>query len=191
MSLEVSIVFQHSMVEYVQWRGQWDAYERPVVVLLLRVHLFTVVLAQVVLSQTLVHLGKNLALGALLRADETDHEALLNAEAEHALDVRTDDLEVHQTNDAVLEQVLAYLIDMQALVLELLFESDELTSLSLPALPVIFEWLGNDVILAASLDDIVQLRGVHQSVPNGVAFAIIDPSLSQNGHDGSRHALFS
>lgn len=179
-----------SVLKDVERRRQRNADEWPVVVLLLRVHLLAVVLAQMVLCQTLVHLSENRALSALLWAHEANHEGLLDTEAEHALDIGTDHLQVHQADNAVLEQVLADLVDVQALVLELLLEADELLGVVLPQLEVVFEWFDNDVVFAAGLEHVVQLLRVDQRVVHGVTLTICDLRLAQDWHDRAGHALF-
>lgn len=108
------------------------AHEGPVVVILLRVHLLTIVLAQVFLRQTGVHLRQDGSLGALSGANKSEHESLLNSEAEHTLNVRADDLEMHQSNHNVLEKVCADLVDLATLVAEGFGELDELDLFLLP-----------------------------------------------------------
>ena len=169
--------------------SEWNADEGPVVILLLGVHLFSIVLAQVRLSQTLVHLREDQTLGALLGADKANHEALFDAEAEYALNVGTDNLEMHEAHHTVLEQICGDLVDVLALVLELLFQRDELTSFSLPCRTIVHERLGQDAELSASLDHIINLRFVYDRVVDLVVLTILDSCLSQTRYDSARHAL--
>lgn len=89
--------------EDMHWRSEREANEWPIVILFLSVHLFTVVFQKMSLSQAGVHLSKDGSLSTLLGANETNNELLLNAEAENTLDVGTNDLEVHESGEAVLE----------------------------------------------------------------------------------------
>ena len=109
------------------------------------------------LSQGIVQLQENSALLTLLGANETDHESLLNAETKNTFDVGTDDLQVHEADHAVLEQISGNLVNVLALVLELLVESLELDSLSFPSGAVIHKGLGGETKLAAGLDHILCL----------------------------------
>ena len=170
-------------VEAVRWGGQRDANEGPVVILLLCVHLLTIVLTQVSLCQTRVHLLEDQALSALLGTDKTNHEALLDTEAEDALNIGANDFQMHEADQAVLEQISRHLVDVLALVVVLLLKSDELTTLSLPSVPVVNERLGKDAKLAASLDNIVELWLVHDCVIDLVVFTIFDTSHSQTRND--------
>ena len=178
-----------SSLEDVQWTGQRNTNEGPVVVCLRRVHLLTVIFAQVSLCQALVHLVEDGALGALLRAHKSDHEAPLDAEAQDSLDVRTNHFEVHETDDAVLEEVRGDLIDVLSLVLELLLERDKFAAFSLPCWSVIDKRLCENANLAAGLDDIVELRSVRNRVVYLVVFAVFYARTSQIRHDGKWHAL--
>lgn len=168
---------------------EWNTDERPIVILLLSVHLLTVVLAQMRLRQTLVHLLKDVPFGALFRADKPNHEAPFNAEAQHALNVRPDHLEVHQADQAVLEQIRRHLVDMLALVLELLLQGDQFARLSLPGGSVVDKGLGKDAELSAGFDHVVDLGLVHDRVVHLVVLAILDPRLPQPRYNGARHAL--
>lgn len=141
------------------------------------------------LSQTSVHLGEDLALCSLLRADQADHEALLDAKTEDTLNVGADHLEMHEANEAVLEQVCAHLVDVLSLVLILLFQGDKLATLRLPSRPVVNEGLRNDADLAACLDHIVQLWFVDNGMVHLVVLTILDSSHSQSRHNCERHAL--
>lgn len=96
---------------------------------------------------------------------------------------------MHETDHAVLEQVRRNLIDVLSLVLELFLERDKLATLGLPSWSVIDERFRQNSNLAASLDDIVKLRSMHDRVIHLVVFAILDACHSQAWHDANWHAL--
>ena len=170
--------------------SQWDTHEGPVVILLLRIHLLTVVLPQVCLSQTSVHLVEDLALRSFLWAHKANNEALLNTKSQDTLNVCADDFEMHKTDNAVLEQISAHLVDVLTLVFKLLFQGDELTTFSFPCWSVVDERLGNNTYFAQSLDHIVHLGLMANCVIHLVVLAVINARLSQAGHHRARHTLF-
>ena len=172
----------------MHWACQRDADEGPVVILFRSVHLLAVVFAKVRFCQACVHLVKDQALGSLLRAHQTDHEAPLNSEAQHALDIRTDHLEVHETSQAFLEEVGGDLIDVLTLVLELLLELGKLASFGLPRSSIVDEGLRDNAHLAQGLDYIVKLWFVNDRVVDLVVFAVFNAGLSEPRHNGTRHA---
>ena len=104
----------------MQRAGKRYADERPVVILLRGINLLTVVLAEVLLSKGLIHVVEDGALLSTLRAHKTDDEVLVDSETEDALNEGTDDLEMHDCDHDVLEQVCAQLVDSLALVFKLL-----------------------------------------------------------------------
>ena len=173
----------------MKWARQWDADEGPVVILLRSVHLLAVVLAKVLFCQASVHLVEDQALGSSLRADQTNHEAPLDAEAQHALDIRTNHFEVHETGQAFLEEVGGDLIDVLSLVLKLLLELGKLAPFGLPRSSIVDEWLRHNAHLAQGFDYIVKLWLVNDRVVNLVVFAVFNAGLSEPRHNGKRHAL--
>ena len=138
-------------------RGEGYADERPIVIVLLRIHLLTIVFSQVSLSQTVIHLQQYGSFCAPLWTDQTNHEPLLDAEAKHALDESTNNLQVHESDHAVLEEICAHLVEVLALVLVRFPKGDKLGFLGFPSCSIIYECLGQDAILAACLDHILKL----------------------------------
>ena len=138
-------------------RGEGDADEGPIVIVLLSIHLLTIVFSQVSLSQTLIHLQQYRSFCAPLRTDQTNHEPLLDSKAKHTLDESANNLQVHESNEAVLEEICADLVKVLALVLVRLLKGDKLGFLSFPSRSVIDECLGQDATLAACLDHIIKL----------------------------------
>ena len=173
----------------MKWARQRYADERPVVILLRSVHLLAVVLAKMLFCQASVHLVEDQALSSLLRAHQTDHEAPLDTEAQHTLDIRTNHFEMHESGQAFLEEVCGDLVDVLSLVLKLLLELGKLAPFGFPRSSIVDERLRHNAHLAQGFDYIVKLWLVNDRVVNLVVFAVFYAGLSELRHNGTRHAL--
>jgi len=168
---------------------QWDADERPVVISLLGIHFFSVVLAQIILSQTGVKLVQNETLCSSLGANETNHEFLLKSKAKRSFNESTDHLEMHQRNHAILEKICGYLVQVGAFVLKRFLQLSERALVLFPSLAIIAESFGCDTNFAAGFDHIISLRLCNHRVINDVVFSVSNLKRTQNRSEGHWHPL--
>ena len=87
------------------WGSQRNANKRPIVVCFTRINLLTIHLFQVFLGQRLCHFLQYLLLSALLWQHNSNHEFGLDAEPKNAIDVSSDDLQMHKSREHFLELI--------------------------------------------------------------------------------------
>ena len=82
-----------------------DSDERPVVILLARVHLFSVHLLELCLCELVRHLLEDVFLVTPLGDDQADVEVGGDSEAKHSVNESTNNFQVHQSSEEILEAV--------------------------------------------------------------------------------------
>ena len=168
---------------------KWNAHEGPVVISLLGIHFFSVVLAQILLSQTGVKLVQNDALCSSLGANETNHEFLLKSKAKCSFNKSTNHLEMHKSNHAILEKISGHLVQVGALVLKRFLQLSKCALVFFPSLAIIAEGFGCDTNFATGFDHIIRLRLCNHRVINDVAFSVRNLKRTQNRGESHWHTL--
>ena len=163
------------------WTCEWDCHEWPIVILLTCIDLLSVHLLQVLLCQDLSHLQQDGLLSVLSWKDSSDCELLwLNTESQDSIDVGSNDLEMHQGLEYLLERVSGDLVELSHLVIEFLLKDLKLVSLILPLLVIVVEWLGSDTVPTESLNDIVGELSHGDDSVNSVTLSVMDVKVSED-----------
>jgi len=188
----VGVVDWSRSVDFVDMgrRLQLDADKGPEVVGFTTAFNFLAVhFGEILLGEESRHISEHLLLSALPGNDHTSVELGRDSEAHHSVDVGTDHLQVHQSNEQVRHVVFSDLVEGGLLVLDLFLEQLAFLVVSDPLVLVVGELLDGVTLSTGSLGDVVSLGLVNHNAEKLVLVFVFETEVCHGmGHDRAGHA---